>query len=113
MCDICKEILPFFHSHDDRMEAYNDYQSAYRVLRRMCINNEMEFVAGDCPLEDIEKHIELEDLYTISHYFRCKCGKIFFVGFCCRGMPICTIEDSILTDKHYWNGRKFGSWKFK
>ena len=109
MCNVCEQILPYFRSHDNHSEAFKDYLSAVNNLRKMSFGEKIEFIAGDCELIDIEKHIEREDMYTIKHYFRCKCDKIFFVGFCCRGMPICEIVDEIPTN---WNG-KFGLWKMK
>ena len=113
MCDVCKPILQYFHSHDSHSEAFKDYFSALKNLRDMSFAEVIEFVAGDCKLTDIEKHIEREDMYTIKHYFRCKCNQIFFVGYCCRGWPICKIVDEIPTTENYWDGKigSYGSWK--
>ena len=57
----------------------------------------LELYAGDTPIEDVKRHLKIEDRYTITHYYKCqKCGKTFFIGFCCRGSYIFKVrEDSI------------------
>lgn len=54
----------------------------------------IELYAGDSYLNDIKIHCNREDRYTINHYYRCKkCGKVFFIGFCCRGGYIFKVAD--------------------
>ena len=89
MCKVCDNISKKFPlDASNHSSAFNDYIWAYKTLRQKVQKGYIEFLAGDCPLNDIEKHIDVEDLYTMYHYFKCKCNKIFFVGFCCRGMPL-------------------------
>ncbi|MEL7603171.1 MAG: hypothetical protein AAGU77_08440 [Bacillota bacterium] len=116
-CTICGSIIKYFRPHNEHEEnwlnhrdAFCDYRAAVSALRQLVENEEVEFLAGNCPLSDIEEHIEREDLYTINHYFRCKCGQIYYLGFCCRGMPLCQLSDTVPINKNYWDGQKFGSW---
>jgi len=96
MCLICDEIARRFpSSNSDGMEAFREYTWAYQNLRELVNKNKLEFLAGDCPLDDIELHLERQDLFTMCHYFLCPCGKIFFVGFCYRGIPICKIVSEL------------------
>lgn len=54
----------------------------------------LELYAGDSYLDKIPEHCEKEDRYTISHYYRCKkCGRVFFIGFSCRGGFIFKVEE--------------------
>lgn len=69
-------------NNSSHMEVFKVYKLAYETLRNAAQMHTLDFLAGDCPLHDIEKHIELEDLNTMSHYFKCnKCRKIYLSGF--------------------------------
>lgn len=57
-------------------------------MRELVKKEDITFYAGSCPLDELEKHLDLEDLYTIEHYFKCQCGMYYYTGFCIRGMPI-------------------------
>lgn len=85
-CDNCKEI---FNGYEER--GYNNY----KLLRDLVKKGEFSFIAGSCHLDDIEYHMEREDLYTIEHYFGCKCGLIYYTGFCVRGRPIVKIIEKL------------------
>ena len=55
----------------------------------MVREGQIEFYAGDCLLDDMERHLEEERHFTIQHYFRCvACGQSFFIGACIRGTPV-------------------------
>lgn len=54
----------------------------------------LELYAGDSYINDIPEHYANEDRYTINHYYRCKtCGRVYFIGFCCRGSLIFKAEE--------------------
>jgi len=77
-CEIVKEMI----------EGPNqgDYIGNLFELDVLVNKDVLELYAGDSPIEDVREHCEKEDRYTINHYFKCKkCGKYFFIGFCCRG----------------------------
>ena len=60
----------------------------------------MELYAGDCPLEEAEKHLWEEKHYTVCHYIKCtKCNRYFFIGACIRGTPIYKLLDSLTGEK--------------
>ena len=115
MCGTCEQLLSFFHrdAQKDHSEAYKNYISAVKALCELTFTRKIEFIAGDCLLGDIEKCIASEKLFSVNHYFRCKCGRIFYVGYCIRGTPICEIVRYIPIHYYYWGGRKFGSWDGK
>lgn len=96
MCKLCDDLAARFPLNSkDHNRAGKDYFWAFQTLRERMMLGTLEYLAGNCPPEDIEKHIDKEDLYTMRHYFRCSCGKIFFIGYCCRGMPLGQIVDEL------------------
>ncbi|MCP4178776.1 MAG: hypothetical protein GY756_13510 [bacterium] len=78
-CTKCKKIKDGFEKN-----GYNEYVN----LRNLVKTSEIVFLAGNCPIDDIEDHLEKGDLYTIEHYFQCECGLIYYTGFCIYGRPI-------------------------
>lgn len=76
-----------------------DYFKTIKKWKEYVLNGKFEFIAGDCPLEDIEEHFYNEDLYTIMHYFKCECGKFYRAGACIRStVPIVEEIDAISKD---------------
>lgn len=115
ICINCESIgLKFPLNNSSHMEAFKDYKLVYETLRSATQLNILEFIAGDCPLHDIENHMALEDLYTMCHYFKCnKCGRIFFIGFCCRGMPIGKIVYELPTNIEQISNGHYGTYYAK
>ncbi|MBM6616337.1 hypothetical protein [Bacillus suaedaesalsae] len=72
-----------------------NYLEAFQLMREHAKQGNLTFVAGSCPLDNLEEHIETEDLYTIDHYFSCSCGQVFYTGFCIRGLPTLRLYDSL------------------
>jgi len=105
---------PLFHKKSFE-EAGQNYNSAYKALRELTLSGKIEFVLGNCPLEEDP---DVEELEIVRHYFKCKCGRIFSTSAYCRGEPyskICKelpgIDYPVNSD--YWKGRTFGSMKEK
>ncbi|WP_088044284.1 hypothetical protein [Bacillus sp. EAC] len=86
-CIICDHIYKDFHK--------KDYFKSYDLMKKLVETNEFTFVAGSCPLNDLYKHLDIEDLYTIEHYFKCKCGRYFYTGCCIRGTPILKVMNTL------------------
>lgn len=105
MCIRCDEIAKRFpldlSSHH---AAFADYKWAYKALTDKVSLRHFELYAGDCPMDEIEHNLDI--MYTMRHYVRCRnCGRIFFIGFCVRGMPLGEIVDSLPpTIEHISNG---------
>jgi len=92
-----KIFKKFFDSFVNKCEVCNPYRSCFtqmkyldgfNLMRSQVENGKLVFYAGSCPLNELEKHLESEDLYTIEHYFKCKCGRYYYTGYCIRGNPV-------------------------
>lgn len=69
--------------------SYRQYGQIIRKLMELERQGDMELVAGDCPLEDIDAVLDAEQHYTVCHYMQCRsCGALYFVGACIRGTPV-------------------------
>jgi hypothetical protein len=64
-------------------------------MKELVESGKITFFAGSCPLDELEKHLDAEDLYTIEHYFRCKCGSYYYTGYCIRGGPILRVLNAL------------------
>ena len=65
---------------------HGDYIGNLYRLNELEKQGILELYAGDSPIDDVRMHVEKEDRYTISHYYKCTvCKNIFHIGFCCRG----------------------------
>lgn len=74
--------------------TYKKYLEILKLLDEFEKKDILELYAGDSYLNDVEYHITEEDRYTINYYYRCKnCGKIFYLGFCCRGGFVFKIDE--------------------
>lgn len=97
MCRYCDDIAKRFPlTNKGHREAFADYSWAYKTLRERVSDGSFELFAGDCPMDDIERQIELEAHFAMEHYVKCKgCGKIFMIGYCCRGMAVGKTADRL------------------
>ena len=87
-----------------------DYWGAIKLMRKSVEIGKLEFVAGDCPIQDIEKEIEAESQYTYYHYFQCKCGKCFNTGVCIRSSaPIIKVLEGLPDNYMKKLNSRFGS----
>ena len=120
MCNNCNVLLQLASSSKGELEELDrHYASVAEVLKELVSSAKLEFVAGDCSLEDIEKnHENLEQIVMLRHYFRCECGQTYFLGAFCRGKPkfkrVEKIPDVDYLVPKFWDRKvrkKFGSWK--
>lgn len=79
-CKVCVSFKSNFHQ--------KEYIEGFTLMRDLVNRGEITFYAGSCPLNDLERHLDIEDLYTIEHYFKCRCGTFYYTGYCVRGRPI-------------------------
>lgn len=69
--------------------SYRQYDQILQTLMELEAQGDMELLAGDCPLEDIDAALASERHYTVCHYLRCRrCGALYFAGACIRGRPV-------------------------
>lgn len=77
----------------------SDYFDTLAVWTENIKNRVFKLVVGDCPLEDLEKHISKEEKYTYYHYFKCSCGNYCRSGVCIRSsVPILERMDKLPRD---------------
>jgi len=82
------------------LDANDKYAHVIMLLKAAEEQNEIQLIAGDCPIDEVFAHMEQEEHYTISHYFQCKfCSKYFFIGACIRGYPIYKILDALENER--------------
>jgi|BioPla2DNA2_1021312.scaffolds.fasta_scaffold32279_4 hypothetical protein len=94
MCEQCYELRKLFEAGDSN--SHYNYIPTLSFINEMVKQGRLELYAGDCPIEDVEKHLSEEIHYTIRHYFRCKsCNDYFFIGACIRGTPIYKIMKNV------------------
>ena len=94
MCDKCYVLKELFRGAESN--SHQNYIPTLAFVREMVKQDRIEIFAGDCPLEEVEKHLSDEIHYTISHYLKCKsCNQYFFIGACIRGIPIYETKSSI------------------
>ncbi len=87
MCEKCYVLRELFKAAESN--SHQNYIPTLAFIKEMVRQERIELFAGDCPIEEVEKHLFDEIHYTISHYFRCKsCEQSFFIGACIRGMPV-------------------------
>jgi len=94
MCEKCYVLKELFKAAESN--SHQNYIPTLSFIQEMTRQDRIELFAGDCPLEEVEKHLSEEIHYTIQHYFKCKsCKQYFFIGACIRGMPVYEIMDNI------------------
>ena len=94
MCDKCYVLKELFKAAESN--SHYNYIPTLAFLKEMVRQGRLELFAGDCQLEETEKHLNEETHYTVCHYFRCKsCNQYFFIGACIRGTPIYKIIDNL------------------
>jgi hypothetical protein len=101
VCEKCYALAELFKAADKN--PHENYLPSIAFIEQLVKQGELELYAGDCPLEEIEKHLEEESHYTICHYFVCKqCNEYFFIGVCIRGRPIYKVKKD-LKDENFNN----------
>jgi len=87
MCKNCYVIEGLFRAAQSN--PHQNYLPVIAFITALADMKVIELFAGDCPLDEVQKHIWDEGHYTIQHYFRCpSCNEHFYVGACIRGTPI-------------------------
>ena len=87
MCENCYVLKELFEAAESN--SHQNYIPTLACINVLLNQGVIELFAGDCPLEEVEKHLCDEIHYTVCHYFRCKnCSQYFFIGACVRGTPI-------------------------
>lgn len=98
MCEKCYVLTEIFKAADS--DSHYNYIPSISFIRAMIKQDRLELYAGDCPLEEVEKHLWEEKHYTVCHYLRCtKCNQYFFIGACIRGTPIYKILGGLAEEK--------------
>ncbi|TFB22010.1 hypothetical protein E3U55_06835 [Filobacillus milosensis] len=109
MCRECYIVSELFNAA--KSHPHQNYIPSLAFINEMLKQERIELFAGDCPLEEVEKHLSDELHYTIKHCFRCKSCKLYFlIGACIRGVPIYEIKENIETvnfDNILWG--RFGT----
>lgn len=87
MCNSCFVLKKLFEGSES--DSHQNYIPTFNFIKEMVRQGRLELFAGDCPLDEMEKHLAEEFHFTIRHYFKCKsCYNYFFIGACIRGTPI-------------------------
>ncbi|KGX84156.1 hypothetical protein [Pontibacillus marinus] len=94
MCGNCFILTELFKTADSN--PHQNYFPILALLKEMNKQSRIDLFAGDCPLEEVERHLSEEKHYTIQHYFKCvDCNQYFLIGACIRGMPIYKCLDDL------------------
>ncbi|MDQ0088594.1 hypothetical protein J2T12_002000 [Paenibacillus anaericanus] len=103
MCKSCFVLRELFTAAIS--DAHQNYIPTISFIKEMIKQQRLELYAGDCPLEEVARHLSEEIHYTVRHYLRCKsCNHYFFIGACIRGTPIYKTIESIndVNVKNMW-----------
>ena len=94
MCKSCLFLNTLFSEAGKSKSC--DYSSFMSHLNTLEAQDQLQLVAGDCPIKDATTYLECEEHYAISHYVQCKCcNQYFFVGACIRGTPKYKVLDTL------------------
>lgn len=94
MCDNCGLIESAFGGA--QAEPFRNYYPVLLMLEGLETQQRIELYAGDCKLTEAVAVLNSEQHFTVCHYFRCtRCGKMFFLGACVRGVPKFKVIDDI------------------
>lgn len=107
-CVLCDRISNDFQPK--RPCTHAEYMGAFVLMRNLVKTGDIVFLAGSCPLDELEKYLEIEDLYTIEHYFKCRCGKIYYTGCCIRGRSILDVVNSLPVNIKITISGRYGSY---
>jgi Icc-related predicted phosphoesterase len=87
MCNECFVLNELFKAADSK--PHGNYTPTLAFIKKLVDQGRLEFVAGDCHIEEVDEVLDKEMHYTVCHYFKCKnCNQYFFIGACIRGTPI-------------------------
>ena len=99
ICKTCDFIQDVFEAA--KKDAQYTYGPVIMLLQEMELQKRIELFAGDCPIDEIPRHLNEEIHFAVRHYFKCTSherhyGKrYFFIGACVRGTPTFKILDSL------------------
>jgi len=99
ICSTCAFIRDVFEAA--QKDAHSTYGPVIALLKELERQGRIELFAGDCPIDEIGRHLNEEIHFTVRHYFKCTSHerhygeKYFFIGACVRGAPIFTVLDSL------------------
>ena len=99
ICSTCAFIRDVFEAA--QKDAHSTYGPVIALLKELERQGRIELFAGDCPIDEIGRHLNEEMHFTVRHYFKCTSHerhygeKYFFIGACVRGAPIFTVLDSL------------------
>lgn len=75
-CTTCRKIENLINSPER-----GNYTKNIEIL-----NTELTLYAGNALIENLEKHLDIQDRYAISHYYKCeKCNRYYHIGICFYG----------------------------
>ena len=120
MCMTCDVLLQWINKENcGYNQQLKNYKGALNILKEMVADNRVEFVAGNCSLENIkEDELECDGIFEPNHFFRClKCRKNFQLSVNRMGLGIHVVDDGVPNIDFrafhgYWKGvkKKFGTW---
>ncbi len=104
MCNSCYVLEELFKASESN--PHENYFPTFAFINEMVTQGRLELYAGDCPLEEMKKHLADEHHFTIQHYFKCKsCNTYYLIGACIRGTPLYKVMlnlTDINFDKNLW-----------
>lgn len=83
-CKNCEELADLINNPST--ELYDNWIQVYDCMRKMYIDNKLDFHLSDAPFDTFLEEVALEKQLTYYLYMKCpECNKYFELAICIRG----------------------------